>query len=261
MRRLVAVLALLAGASPLWATDRREDVESWSPGPADVTGWPATPPAEAPALPEPPRAEGIDAGLAAGPAVSLFWFDPQEALPGGHEAMEQEVASIFRAMGVRVTWTRGGLGTLYGQAQVPEIPVILLARDPAPTRRNQRVMGLVIRDQEPRRAIWLFLDNVQWTLGQRPGRMGLSKRETVELGRALARVVAHEVVHAIAPEEPHAQAGLMHHSLNRGFLTGQRAPIDPQCASAFLTRLAALLPPMVPPAPAAALRTLPVGAP
>ena len=261
MRRLVVLLVLLAGASTLRAADRR-DADAWSPGPADVTGWPANPPSEAPATPEAPRIEATEAPLATGPAVSLFWFDPREALPAGHDAMQREVESIFRAMGVRVTWTRGGLGTMYGERKVPEIPVILLPRDPAGTRRDRRVMGLVIRDQEPRRAVWLFLDNVRWTLGQNTGLgKGLSKREAGELGRALARVVAHEVVHAIAPDEPHAHDGLMRHSLNRGFLGGPRAAIDPQCASAFLTCLAALLPPMAAAVPAAALQTLPVGAP
>jgi hypothetical protein len=262
--RLFVLLTLLAPASVLSGADRR-DVEAWSPGAADITGWPAKPPVETPAPPEAPRTEAAEAPPANGPAVSLVWFDPQEALPAGFDAMQQEVESIFRGMGVHVTWTRGGLGTSFGEGkvpEVPEIPVILLPGDPVKTRRERRVMGLVIRDQEPNRAIWLFLDNVRWTLGQSASRgKALSNGEAGELGRALARVVAHEVVHAITPDEPHAQAGLMHHSMNRAFLVGRRAAIDPRCAAAFLTGLAALLPPMAPPPPTAALRTAPVGAP
>jgi hypothetical protein len=59
-----------------------------------------------------------------------------------------------------------------------------------------------------------------------------------EVARALARVAAHEIVHAIAPDVPHAAHGLMRHSLDRSFLVGSRATIDPRCAAAFRARLA-----------------------
>jgi hypothetical protein len=175
--------------------------------------------------------------------------------------VRQEVARIFREIGVDVRWTLGGLGTVYGQADVPEVPVILLPDDPAPSRDSRHVMGLVIRSQEPSRAVWVFLKNVRWTLGhdlrrQRPRTEG----EAQELALAVARVVAHEVVHAIAPDEPHSRGGLMSHSLNRNYLLGRRLPVDAQCAASFLTRLAALLPP-APEAAAAALRTIPVAGP
>ena len=63
----------------------------------------------------------------------------------------------------------------------------------------------------------------------------ISPRERDELGLALARVVAHEVVHAIVPDEPHAASGLMHHSMDRRFLLGVRAPIDEGCARGLPT--------------------------
>src|SRR5260370_17751275 len=101
-----------------------------------------------------------------------------------------------------------------------------------------------MRQQKPNRAIWVFLRSVRWTLGHDPGgRRSASDAEPRELALALARVVAHEVVHSIAPYEPHSHRGLMSHSLNRSFLLGTRAPIDPQCAPASLVRLAAPPPP------------------
>ena len=122
-------------------------------------------------------------------------------------------------------------------------------------------MGLVMREQEPSRAIWVFLRSVRWTLGHDLGRRGRASRaDSRELALALARVVAHEVVHAIAPDEPHSHRGLMSHSLNRSFLLGKGAPLDPQCAAAFLVRLAARLP--APPGPPpSSLRTVPVAGP
>ena len=202
-----------------------------------------------------------DSPVWSGPRISLLWFDPRGSLPGGFETVRQEVARIFREIGVDVRWTLGGLGTVYGAADVPEVPVIVLADDPAPSRDGRHVMGLVIRSQEPSRAVWVFLKNVRWTLGHDLRKQrARTEGEGQELALAVARVVAHEVVHAITPDEPHSRGGLMSHSLNRNYLLGRRLPVDAQCAAAFLTRLAALLPP-APEAAAAALRTVPVTGP
>jgi hypothetical protein len=193
--------------------------------------------------------------------MSLLWFDPRGSLPGGFETVRQEVTRIFREIGVDVRWTLGGLGTVYGAADVPEVPVILLPENPAPPRDGRHVLGLVMKDQEPNRAVWVFLKDVRWTLGhdlrkQTPRTEG----DAQDLAFALARVVAHEVVHAIAPDEPHSRGGLMSHSLNRNYLLGRRIPVDFQCAAAFLAKLAARLPP-APEAEAAALRTVPATGP
>jgi hypothetical protein len=206
----------------------------------------------------PPLPSAADSPVWSGPRITLLWFDPRETLPGGFETVRQEVTRIFREIGVDVRWTVGGLGTTFGASGVPEVPVILLPDDPAPVRRGQRIMGLVMRSQEPSRAVWVFLKSVRWTLGHDMRKGGpRTEAEAQELALAVARVAAHEVVHAIAPDEPHSQGGLMNHSLSRGFLLGRRLPVDPQCAAAFLTRLAALLPPAPEPA-AAGLRTVPV---
>jgi hypothetical protein len=101
-------------------------------------------------------------------------------------------------------------------------------------------MGLVMRDQLPTRAVWVFLSSVRWTLGHPAPERPLTSREAWEVGLALARVVAHEVVHAIAPDAPHSHGGLMNHSLNRAFLLGPRSPLTGPCARAFLDQLQAL---------------------
>ena len=196
-----------------------------------------------------------------GPRISLLWFDPRGGLPDGFETVRQEVTRVFREIGVDARWTLGGLGTVFGVSDVPEVPVILLPDDPSPSREGRHVMGLVMKSQEPNRAVWVFLKNVRWTLGQDTRKqVGLLETDARDLALAVARVAAHEVVHAIAPDEPHSRGGLMSHSLNRAYLLGRRLPVDAQCAAAFLTRLAALLPPAPEPA-AAGLRTVPVAGP
>jgi hypothetical protein len=166
--------------------------------------------------------------------LALVWFDPRGLLPRGFEALGAEVRGIFRGLGVEVSWRVGGS---YGQSEIPEVPVILLPQDPARRRREQRIMGLVIAEQEPQRAVWVFLANVCFALGLPPP--DRTPEPTLEgpLARALARVAAHEIVHAIAPEAPHARQGLMRHALDRRFLLGERALIDPACAASFTTQL------------------------
>ena len=93
--------------------------------------------------------------------LRLVWFDPTGSLSEGFEIVAAEVQSIFRGLGVESSWRVGGG---YGEAPGPEVPVILLARDPLAARVPQRVLGLVLREQEPQRAVWLFLENVRFTL-------------------------------------------------------------------------------------------------
>ena len=218
---LVLVLAL-AGA-PLGAADR-PDLRFPDPSPA-------LPEAVSPArvAPMPTSSTGD---------VRLVWFDPMALFPDGVGRVGDEVTRLFRGLGVRVRWESGADGAVLGDGEGVEIPLILLPSDPMPGRASRRVMGLVPKSSPGLRAVWVFLDNVRWTLGHHPRARTMSAREGEEVGLALARVVAHEVVHAVAPDAPHTEGGLMHHSLDRGFLLGAQAPVDPRCTQAFLRKLA-----------------------
>lgn len=219
---LAVVLALALVGAPLAAAER-----------ADVRY-----PDPSPALPEAtPQGRVAPTGRATG-EVRLVWFDPRRLLPDDVGPVAEEVTRIYRGLGVKVRWDVGGEGTVIGEGGGVEIPVILLPADPLPARAFRRVMGLVPRNSPPLRVVWVFLDNVRWTLGHRPRARTMSAREREETGLAVARVVAHEVVHAVAPDEPHTGGGLMHHSLDRSFLLGTEAPVDPRCVRAFLRGLA-----------------------
>lgn len=163
--------------------------------------------------------------------LALVFYDPQGALPRGFERFAAEVQSIFRGLGVEASWRVGGD---FGVSAEPEVPVILLTQDPDKGRGETRVMGLVRRNQQPQRAVWLFMDGVRFALGYAPK---APVNYEGPIARALARVAAHEIVHAVAPDEPHASVGLMRHSLDKRFLLGRRAVIDARCASSFRTHL------------------------
>jgi hypothetical protein len=212
---LVAFPGATAAATP----------ESDAPGGADL-GHPSS---------------GLPALLARPPALQLLWFDPAHSLPPlTTDALANEVRRIFRTLGVDVGFRVAPADATYGDdSPVPEIPVILLRDDPIVARRASRVLGLVLRNQEPSRAVWAFLENVRWALGHDRDRELPAATRELGLGLALGRVVAHEVIHALAPEEPHTRNGLMGHSMSRAFLLGNGAPLDPRCGRAFLSGLAA----------------------
>jgi hypothetical protein len=218
--RTCAVAALLAAALPLAADDvplEGFDVDREGGGPL-------------PALSEAPA-----------PSLRLLLFDPTKALSADTTAaMGHELRVIFRALSVDVAFAVADADATFGEGGVPEIPVIVLPADPVRSRQKKRVLGLVMREQKPERAIWAFLDNIRWTLGHSSQSRLAAGAVAVEtgIGKALGRVVAHEVFHAIAPDEPHTRQGLMNHSLDRGFLLGERAVLDQRCSEVFLARLA-----------------------
>jgi hypothetical protein len=191
------------------------------------------------------------------PALQLLWFDPSQALPvAATNALADEVREIFRSLGVEVAFRVADADTTYGEGPVPEVPIILLKDDPIVSRRPTRVLGLVVRHQEPRRAVWAFLENVRWTLSHDQGRRLPAMGHDTALGRALGRVVAHEVIHSIAPDEPHSKNGLMGHSMNRAFLLSDDPPLDARCGRAFLAALTAGSPRVPAEANAAALASV-----
>jgi hypothetical protein len=207
----------------------------------------------APPLPEPEASPSLVAPPELAPKPSelrLLWFDPKGLFPPAFDVASREVTRIFHGVGVDVRFERGTPGVHFGGGSTLDIPVILLGQDPMPSRASRRVMGLVPRPADGARVVWVFLSSVRWTLGQDPRSGLVTPKQANELGLALSRVVAHEVVHAIAPEEPHAASGLMHHSMDRSFLVGGRARIDGDCARSFVRHLGELLtPPVGMPAP------------
>lgn len=227
----VALTTLLGPPAVTWASDIGGAFvpRSW------MTDGPLTPPSRAPVL-------------------TLVWFDVQRQLPSGFDAMATEVQTIFREIGVEVAWRTGGPGTTFGESAIPEIAVILLEQDPLPSRRRDRIMGLVRRDPQSARTVWAFASTMRDALGLPAGAgFTLDVGGTLHLARAMARVVAHEIVHALAPARPHAHDGLMRNALGRAQLLGARERLDPDCARAVVSGLAATrrTPPETAPASAA----------
>jgi len=158
--------------------------------------------------------------------MAVKWYDPSRALPFGHEALAGEVQSVLAPAGLELAWEAAGPDMSdAGDA----LRVILLAAEQA---GPSDVMGSVQRRGASRTA-WISLPGVERTLGlperRRAPRPPGSDRL---LAQAVARVIAHELVHLLAPDLPHTRGGLMAPRLGRPFLTAEHVALSPAVAAA-----------------------------
>jgi hypothetical protein len=157
---------------------------------------------------------------AARPTLQVKWYDPSDALPFAHPVLAREVRAVLDAAGVDLEWERVGSEAMSAGSA---LRVVLLAAELA---GRTDVMGSVHRGSLSRTA-WINLPAVERTLGLRPTPGArLSPMSEQALSRALARVVAHELVHLLDPELPHARGGLMAPRLGRSFLTAPRVNLS-----------------------------------
>jgi hypothetical protein len=166
------------------------------------------------------------------PTVTVAWVDAQSSLSDeATGTMVEEVEALFRGIGIEARAIRVTPGAPIEARGSIVVPVIALWRQPSTLGQN-RVMGLVLRDHPAPSPAWVFVDSVRTTLG-RPDRES-------DIGKAVGRVVVHEVIHALAPDHPHATRGLMASTLDRSGLLGPRLRPELECTRAVLAGIAAL---------------------
>ncbi len=206
-----SVLAVVALASVFGSA---VPAEEWSP--ADLQG-----------LLAPPRPVAPKAGARRTPAVvRLVWTDPSGAAAGLEAPARAEAEGLLRAMGVPVAWRRGDTGEMSRRG---EVRVILLDR-PATGQHGAPVLGATPPAFAVAPYVWVHLPGLESTLGLVHGQPVRRGRWAARaLGVAVGRVIAHEVVHALAPSVPHG-TGLMSSALTRRQLTAPSIPFDPEVA-------------------------------
>lgn len=171
----------------------------------------ATPPVGAEPAPAPLR------------RLTVVFVDVERALPPlATSNLRDEAVRSLRGAGVELEWLRAEAGQSFDGTTYK---LLLVRRAPAGLRQRC-AMGSVISRPDAPRAAWLYLDSVLATLRllADPERLGLVQAR--DLGMALGKVAAHELVHAVAPELPHARGGLMAAQMGRTMLTSSSLPID-----------------------------------
>jgi hypothetical protein len=148
--------------------------------------------------------------------------------PAVTRAAHAEIERLLGEAGVGTEWATAGPNV--GRAA---LAVVVLKADARRFHLQAEVMGL---SRPGGRGAWILYPAVESTL-----RHGAPRRETLcaELrGRALGRVVAHEVVHALALSHAHSERGLMRERLGRHALLAPNIEWDSASREALRAALA-----------------------
>lgn len=152
---------------------------------------------------------------AASRRLTIHWSDPEQQFPYGTDDLVAEARALFAPMGIELEWAPSGSVVTRDSVQV-----VLIARDRSGGRMGEHTMACVQSGPRAQPAAWILVPRVRETLGLPGERL---PNEGPLLSRALARVMAHELIHLIAPQVPHVPGGLMNASLGRDFLIGPLA--------------------------------------
>jgi len=161
--------------------------------------------------------------------LRLVWFDLVGLAARAESVAQAEAAALAARMGAMVSWRRGEPGEVRRR---DEVWVVLIGEGP---RRgpSRLVLGTTLRGPRVAPLVWVRVPNVQATLAI-SGRRGrpLAADELRRLGVAVGRVIAHELVHALVPSQPHG-SGLMSDSFTARQLDAATMAIEPGVARAF----------------------------
>lgn len=183
---------------------------------------------------------GTASKAAESPELSLIWNDAYQILPISYEGIAEEVAEIFEEIAVRVSWTKAGQDPAV-EPHTVQVRVVLMPNLSSKWSLPHHTMGVVIGDKVPRETVFISYSGVVSTMGYEPtADRARSPRERAALTRALGRVIAHELAHAIVPERDHDTEGLLSANLKRSHLTESKLRFVDETAAAFVETLAAL---------------------
>jgi hypothetical protein len=135
----------------------------------------------------------------------MQWIDVLDVAPFAFRTAADEALRILRERGVCAEVVRASASSVRSKG---EIGIILLRAMPG-SATGRRVLGAT-KKQPLANAVWIYFDEVAATLGLggRPTE-SWDVRERLLAGRALGRVLAHEIVHVLLPGRPHDLEGLM----------------------------------------------------
>jgi hypothetical protein len=172
------------------------------------------------------------AGECPGGARLALVFRDETAVGLDVDAVEQEARRIFASAGIALDWR---LSTAEVAPPKGEVTVLFRAR-PETAALGETTLGAVNPDANGIARV--FLSGLERILGFRAtSGEGLRPAARQRLARTLGRVLAHEVVHVLAPELGHRTHGLMDASMQRAFALRPRVTLDRETTEALLGRL------------------------
>lgn len=152
-------------------------------------------------------------------------------------AARDEVHRILRPHDIRVETVdveRFGAGNgTHGDADGDIVKVLILPRDGVAWGVPSDAMGAAPTEsgRVTSDTVYVFHPVILRALREDDARGRGPSR--LEIGRALGRVIVHELVHALAPRQPHAERGIMADGLGPQALSGVRRALDDASATAL----------------------------
>ena len=155
--------------------------------------------------------------------IDVLFFDP-ENLVRERQALEDEVKRVLDQANVDVRFLRTSGPFEVSQGETP-LSATLFNKEGPHFGLKDRVMGVAAATRSNQWNIFLFFPAILRTLA-----VDRALRDT-KLGRvlqaqAVARVLVHEIVHFVAPREPHRKSGLMKSGLTKRWLTKREVALD-----------------------------------
>jgi hypothetical protein len=166
--------------------------------------------------------------------LRLAWIDAVGLRDDVSRRARRYVEEIFARVGVSIEWHQPeAVSTRYSADHGYYLKIMLCSYEPSEMRVSGNAMGVVIGTRFPPDAVWVFDPVIRRAL-EVPGRRPFSG---VQRARAYARVAAHEIVHAIANSERHADSGLMAPTQTRNVLVSSDFGMDDESAGALVRGL------------------------
>jgi len=137
--------------------------------------------------------------------VRALWVETGLVPPALRVAMIHAAASILSPARVVVRWRVGKADTVSGPEELRVVAIEQRGRGAG----AGRILGATSNGPGSR-TIWVNYPNVAWAAGTTVDALssaGFHERRRAAI--ALGRVVAHEIVHALVPDLPHADVGVM----------------------------------------------------
>lgn len=139
------------------------------------------------------------------PVIRVVLSDGHRKVPGGLEPIEALLVEEFRRIGVGVVWTPGD------HPSPPEdlVRIAILPHDGADWGSARKALGATVRDGGGS-SVFIFYPAVERTLGRRTETSRISGPDVnpQEWQLGLARVITHEILHALLPAKLHDTTGV-----------------------------------------------------
>jgi hypothetical protein len=166
-------------------------------------------------------AEGREPERETAPVARLVWIDVQGIAADVRFSAQAEVKDLLAPAGLLVSWPP--MADADRVVEPGDTQIVILRE--APRSLGPRVMGAAPQGAGAR-TVWVYLASVRAELGLSSNAVAKTQVESARVGRAVGRVIVHELIHTAAPDRPHDAGGLMCAHLDRSALESPTLPVE-----------------------------------